>query len=136
MPVQGLIHRYSREYPDIKYEISDSNVHDLILQSQLLITTHSTVAEEAIAMGKPAISVHAGAHINIAASAGLEINNCAHNSEELKCQIDRMLSLDPQEFEKMREHVVEQCFGMLDGKATERTADLIKEMIFDGKKHT
>jgi len=94
------------------------------------------VAEEALAMGKLAISVHAGAYINLAASASLGIDNCAHNAEELKRQIERMLSIDPEEFGRMREKVIEQCFGVLDGKATERAADFIKEKIADGKKHT
>ena len=133
MPIGKLLAQKAAGHPWIHYSISDASVYDLIARCDILVTSHSTVAEEAIAMGKPAISVHAGAYINIAASASLGIDNCAHNTEELKRKIEKMLSLDPEEFGRMREKVIEQCFGALDGKATKRTADLIREKMGHAK---
>jgi CDP-glycerol glycerophosphotransferase (TagB/SpsB family) len=97
----------------------------LILASDILITTHSTVAEEAIAIGKPAISVHAGVHINIGALACLGLDVCASNPNELREKIDQCLSFDKDSFEKMRQYVIKKCFGTADGKATERVLEFV-----------
>jgi len=133
-PIEGMLKKYARIYPQIGYQICSGNIYELLLIADVLITTHSTVAEEAIALGKPAISVHAGTHLNVGALASLGLDVCAHNPQELKEKINKYLCLDKDNFARMRQYVIEQCFGFLDGKATERVVDFIVQRINNASK--
>ncbi|MFH1386120.1 MAG: hypothetical protein ABIH50_00425 [bacterium] len=128
-PIDAMLRIYKTKYPNVNYEIVSENIYELLNGSDLLITTHSTVAEEAIVLGKPAISVHAGTHLNIGALASLGLDVCAHDAIELREKIDKYLFLDREGFAEMRSYVVEQCFGILDGKATERIASFIGGLL-------
>ncbi len=123
--IDKMLNRYTQKYPQIEYVICNNNIHELILHSDVLITSHSTAAEEAIAIGKPAISVHAGAHINISALASIGVDICASNPRELKEKIAESFTYDKDSFEKMRQYVIKQCFGAFDGKATKRISEFV-----------
>lgn len=127
-PIKDILTRYSKDFPDIHFILSDENVNELIMVADILVTTYSTVADESIAIGKPAISVHAGVHVNMSSFESLNCN-IVGTPEDLKKEIDRILSGDEKQFERKRKYIIEQCFGKLDGHATERVVNKIYQIM-------
>jgi hypothetical protein len=126
MPIEALLRGHTLFQSSNCWAISNENINELLLWADILITTHSTVAEEAIAIGVPAISVHAGAHINTAALACLPVQCSVNSSDELRRKIKELSTMDIRAFEQMRAYVIQQCFGNIDGTSTARVAEIIE----------
>ena len=130
-PISDILKIYADKYPDVSFSLSDENINDLIMVIDLLVTTYSTVADETIAIGKPAISVHAGVHVNMSSFENLDFN-IIQTSDELRKEMNYILTGNDTEFDVKRKYLIEQCFGKFDGHATERVVDKI-DQIMDGK---
>ena len=117
--ITDVLRNYSNNFPDIQFLVSDENANELIMLADVVISTYSTVVDEAVAIGKPAISVHAGVHINMSSFESLNFN-IVRKPEELKNEIDLIFSGGDDHFEIKRKYLIEKCFGKFDGRATER----------------
>jgi len=126
-PVTDVLGNYSKNFQDIQYLVSDENANELIMLADVVISTYSTVVDEAVAIGKPAISVHAGVHINMSSFESLNFN-IVKKPEELRNEINNIFSGSDDLFEIKRNYLIEKCFGKFDGRATERVMRKIFEI--------
>jgi len=111
--------------------VKDVNIFDLIGVCDLLITKFSTSAMEAILLGKPVIIMNLGGMPDIFPYVENNVALGVYRSEDLLPAIKRILEGDKmyKEFLAERERFVRKFAFRLDGKATERVADLIRGMI-------
>ena len=126
-PISDILETYSDKFPDVRFSLSDENINELMMVTDVLVTTYSGVADEAIAIGKPAISVHAGVHVNMSSFESLNLN-IVRTPEELRKEINLILTGNENEFDAKRHYFIEQCFGKFDGHATERVINKIYQI--------
>jgi hypothetical protein len=116
--------------------VRDVNLYELLYISNLVILSYSTVAVEAMRMGKPVISLNLmGLHDNVSFIKNRRafvirnpdelpsvIRNCLDNTDEV------------QEIVEKGKAFAEQELGAADGKASERVVELILQLDRDYKK--
>lgn len=121
------------EEENISITIATNNLWDLLMISDVLITSTSTTGLEAMLFEKPVIIfdsefqedsvgyVSSGAAIGVSSQEGLitAINNCLHNENSLK------------NFRDARKKFIYENNYLQDGKASERLVNLILNMIKD-----
>jgi len=125
-PIDSLL----KEYDLKNYIVSEDNVYQLIRRADCLVTTYSTTAEEAIALGCPAVAIDTGALVNMSAIFEIEAAPTVHNADELGAALDQIF-YKPGEFVRFKEkwpELIEASFYRLDGKAAERFLSCIRKI--------
>lgn len=113
------------------YALSFSNVHQLLLRSDLLITSYSMTADEAIALDRPVISVLNDDLIDMSMFFEIEAAPRIRNTAELNEALDLVLYRS-EEMERYRRNwprLIEESFYRIDGKNQERIVSLIGEFM-------
>lgn len=113
--------------------ICDEDIHQLIFKSDVLITTYSTTADEAIALGCPVICVDTGVSINMSTFFDIEAAPIVVSSNELNTALDAVF-YHPEKFNHFKEkwpQLLEASFYKLDGMAGQRVLDTVKRIMPD-----
>ncbi|MFA5097259.1 MAG: CDP-glycerol glycerophosphotransferase family protein [Candidatus Margulisiibacteriota bacterium] len=122
-PVAGLLDE--KLYENISE--SHDNVHQLILRSNVLVTTYSITADEAIALGCPVICLRTDSIIDMSSFFEVPAAPYAASVDELETFIDEA-ALNTGDFPSYRRNwpqLIKDTFFLLDGKATQRIVNLI-----------
>jgi len=109
----------------------DVDLHDLIDASDMVIISSSTVALEAMILGKPVIIVNLTRREDLIPYAGSGAALGVYNAEDIAPAIQRVLSNPSlnEELAENRAKFIHDYAYKIDGKAIERVAALIDEMI-------
>jgi hypothetical protein len=106
-----------------------SDVYEQLFACDLLIARYSTTVIEAVALEKPVIV------LNLTGEPGESMDYVgegvalgAYREEDLGPAIEKLLK-DDSELSRNRKRFIERYLYELDGKASERVAELVKEMI-------
>lgn len=100
----------------------------LLFASELLITRHSTVAMEAVALDRPVIILSLRPKPDPVDYVKEGVAVGVYHPEDLGPAIERLLS-GKTRLSKMRDQYIAKYLFRADGKATERVVDLIDQMI-------
>ncbi|MDO8603553.1 MAG: CDP-glycerol glycerophosphotransferase family protein [Candidatus Omnitrophota bacterium] len=122
------------EYGFQNYSIVNGDVHQLILSSDVLVTSYSTTADEAIALNCPSICIDTGVAVNMSTFFEIEAGPVVYNADELNSAID-MIFYHPEAFRRFKEKwpdLIEATFYKLDGKAHQRVLDMMKKFLLKG----
>ncbi len=113
----------------------DIDLYALLRACELLITVHSTVALEAMILGKPVITVNLTGRPDVMPYAASGAALGVYRPEDLVPAMTRALS-DPEtrsELARNRKKFVYEHAYKLDGRATKRVAGLIEWLIEESK---
>jgi len=113
----------------------DVDIHQLLNASDLLIAVHSTVALEAMLLDKPVITMNLSKQPDFFPYAESGAALGVYQEADLAPAMKRAL-YDPKirnELEQNRKRFVEEHAYKLDGQASQRVADLINQLIEQGK---
>jgi len=114
-----------------RYVISNEDIHQLILMASVLITSYSTTADEAIALGCPAVSIDTGVLVNMSSFTVIEAAPTVTDPFGLNAALD-MIFYHPEKFEKYKNkwpELIAATFYKIDGKAQERVVQAIKQCL-------
>jgi hypothetical protein len=130
-----LIKTYMSRYKaDALLTPKNSDVYEQLHACDLLITTYSTTATEAVALEKPVIILKLGLRAEsidyVAEGVAIEISD----ESQLQPTIERLLK-DDSLLSKNRGRFIEKYLYRMDGKATERVINLISEMLANSDSH-
>ncbi|MEM1689058.1 MAG: CDP-glycerol glycerophosphotransferase family protein [Candidatus Hadarchaeales archaeon] len=111
------------------------NLYDLLASCNILITDASVVGSEAAAIGKPVIIVNLTGkpypiryYPKLLIDEGVAVE--VRRKGELLPTIERLLNKKSQnELMKNREKFVRKYFYRIDGKSSERVAELVEKMV-------
>jgi len=120
-----------KDYDLQNYTVSQDSVYQLIQISDCLVTSYSTTAEEAIALGCPAITIDTGALINMSVIFEIEAAPAVRTADELNAAIDLVL-YEREGFGRLKNkwpELIEASFYKLDGKAEERFLSSIRTIF-------
>lgn len=116
--------------------VRDVNLYELLYISNLVILSYSTVAVEAMRMGKPVISLNLmGLHDNVSFIKNRKVI-VVKDLDELPSAIHKCLenASEVQEIVEKGKVFAEQELGLADGKSSERIIELILQLNQDYKK--
>jgi hypothetical protein len=105
-----------------------ADTYALLYACDLMITRHSTTAMEAVALNKPVIVLNLSGEPDPVEYVKEGIALGVYKEEDLKPAIEQLLK-DNSELAKNRENFIKKYLYKIDGKASERVVQLIKEMI-------
>ena len=106
----------------------DSDIYELLYVCDLMVTRHSTTTMEAIALNKPVIILNLSGNPDPVEYVEEGVAIGVYVTEDLKSGIERLLENDS-ELEANRERYIERYLYKIDGKATERVMDLLKDIL-------
>jgi len=110
---------------------SSGNIFELIAASDALVTEFSTVALEAVILGKPVVTANFGDVPTIVSFAELGIAVPARDERELTRAVTRVLATGA--VEPKAERAVIDLIGPLDGQSSARVARLIESLTADAE---
>lgn len=118
---KSLIYNYFKKSEVEVYK--SENVHDLIFNTDVVVTTTSTVGNEAIALYKPLIKIDI---VKTDSSMEYEQFDCCFNIENSKA-LNNLIENTPQLYTKRKNYnnFIEKYFYKVDGKSTERIIEQI-----------
>ncbi|MDD5005989.1 MAG: CDP-glycerol glycerophosphotransferase family protein [Candidatus Omnitrophica bacterium] len=126
-PVESMIKKY-----DFKnFIISDEDIHQLILRSDVLVTSYSMSADEAIALDCPSICIDTGVLIDMSSFFEIEAAPIVNDPDGLNSALN-MIFYQPEKLRSFKERwpeLIEASFYKVDGKAEERFIKMMKEVI-------
>jgi hypothetical protein len=105
----------------------NSDTLEQIFISDLMITRVSTAAIEAVAMNKPVIVLNLSGEPDPVEYVKEGVAYGVYNRDDLKPAILKLLEEDS--LSKSREQYIKKYLYKIDGKATERVVDIIKDLI-------
>ena len=126
-PVESIL----KEHNFKNFSIADENIHQLISKANILVTSYSTTADEAIALGCPSICVDTGVLVNMSTFFTIEAAPTVSSPDELNLALDRVF-YQPEEFKRFKEkwpELIEASFYRLDGQAGERVLGVLERII-------
>lgn len=133
-PGEGERYRKMIEEYLYNYKISavvapkNSDTYEQIFICDLMITKTSTTAIEAVALNKPVIILNLSGNHDIIDYIKEGVALGVYKEEDLKQAIEKLLK-DDTDLAMNRKSYIEKHLYKIDGKATERVADLITQMI-------
>jgi UDP-N-acetylglucosamine 2-epimerase len=104
------------------------DTYEQIFICDLMITKTSTTAIEAVALNKPVIILNLSGNQDIIDYINEGVALGVYKEEDLKQAIEKLLK-DDTDLAMNRKSYIEKHLYKIDGKATERVADLITQMI-------
>ena len=104
-----------------------ADTHALLYACDLMITRHSTTATEAVALNKPVIILNLSGEPDPVGYVKEGVALGAYKEKDLTPAIEKLLK-DDADLAENRKGYIEKYLYKIDGKATERVADLINEM--------
>ncbi len=110
-----------------------ANTLDLIRACDVLITKFSTTATEAIAMDKAVLILNLSNEADLMGYVDEGAAVGVYQEQELEGAIERLLQHEPELAEKRGQYIRRHLFK-IDGKATERAAEIIMQMLEAGAK--
>jgi CDP-glycerol glycerophosphotransferase (TagB/SpsB family) len=126
-----LTRRLNAEYGKLAIITKNTNLHELILASDVLVTVHSTTGLEAMLLGKPVLVINLTGkpdmmpYVESGAALGVyDENDILGTLEEILYNPKTRDKLA----DKRKEFVADYCFS-LDGLASQRVVKLIYSMI-------
>lgn len=126
-PIKEALGKYALK----NYVVSEDDIHQLILRSDVLLTSYSTTGDEAIALKCPVISIETGVLINMSTFFEIDAAPSVSNPGELNLALD-MVFYDKARMDKYRERwpaLIEASFFKLDGRSEERLLNVMKEIL-------
>ena len=138
-PLEGkehteMINRYLSRYRTRAILTSKyADTLELLFVCDLMITKSSTTAIEAVAFHKPVIILDLGSEAgsDLLDCVEEEVALCVQREQELGSAVEALLKDDSQ-LARNRESFVEKFLYKIDGRATERTTNLIQRMTGHG----
>lgn len=129
-PVGRIVAQSSKRHGFEHATVVRDDLHDLIMASDVVLTTYSTAGDEAIAIGKPVIC-YAGVRPTMSSYLDVEAAPIVHDSIELEEALTRMLYDDEyrSRYLARRDDLIAGSFYKLDGRAKQRFADTLKYLI-------
>lgn len=120
-PVELLVKKAMDRYGSKKVEVSRSSLYELILDSDVVVTSYSTAGDEAIALGRPVVC-YSGARPCMSSYFDVAAAPIVRTVEDLANVLEQMLYNQSyrEAFEKRRDELIEASFYRLDGLAKER----------------
>lgn len=106
----------------------DSNTYEQLFVCDLMIAKHSATAMEAVAMDKPVVILNLEGEPDIGGYVSEGVAWGVSRGDDLAAIIERLLR-DDSELKKNRASFIERYLYRIDGKASERVADLIMDML-------
>jgi hypothetical protein len=127
MEMEDIIHAHGNEYASLEYGIS---VVDQLAACDFVITEYSTVALEAVLLGKPVVSVTLSGQVNKLPLGDMGLALEARTRTELLLAVlaimnDRGVRRTPQ----VSERGIRELIGPADGAAGTRAASMITELF-------
>ena len=140
-PHPGEGERYTKMITDYltKYKIDaimtpkKSDIYEQLFVCDLMMTSSSTTAMEAIALNKPVIVLNLSGNPDVIDYVGQGIAIGVYDEKDLKPAIENLLK-DDAELANNRERYIEMFLYKIDGKASERVVNLIVTMIEESKR--
>lgn len=140
-PHPGEVERYIKMITDYlnKYKIDaimtpkNSDIYEQLFVCDLMMTSSSTTAMEAIALNKPVIVLNLSGNPDVIDYVGQGIAIGVYDEKDLKPAIENLLK-DDTELANNRERYIETYLYKIDGKASERVVNLIVTMIEESKR--
>jgi hypothetical protein len=106
----------------------NSDTYEQLFFCDLLMTKSSTTAMEAVALNKPIIVLNLSGEPDAVDYVEQGVALGVYKEDDLKPSIEKLLK-DPSELAKNRDKYIERYLYKIDGKATERVAQVIKRMM-------
>jgi hypothetical protein len=106
----------------------DSNTYEQLFVCDLMIAKHSATAMEAVAMDKPVIILNIEGEPDIGGYVSEGVALGVSPGDDLVAVIERLLS-DDSELKRNRAAYIERYLYRIDGKASQRVADLIMDTL-------
>ena len=125
-PVDQYVENARDRYKLKDVRMVSGNIHTLIREADVIITSYSTAGDEAIALGRPVIC-YSGLSPCMASFLDIEAAPIVHSADELRRSLWNMLH-DPAYRRKYQDRwasLVEGSFYSLDGKASERIVEAL-----------
>ena len=128
--------RYTKIVEDylVKYKTDailvpkNSDTYEQLFFCDLLMTKSSTTAMEAVALNKPIIVLNLSGEPDAVDYVEQGVALGVYKEDDLKPSIEKLLK-DPSELANNRDKYIERYLYKIDGKATERVAQVIKRMM-------
>lgn len=111
----------------LSYVVCNDPVDQLIRMADVLVTTYSTAADEAIAVGCPVIIVKPDSSFTLGTNWEIEFAPTASDAAELRGWLNTLFE-HPEGFARFRQtwpQLIEASFYRLDGHAKERVAQVL-----------
>lgn len=126
-PVDSLLGKYNFK----NYIISEDNIYSLIRNADVLITSYSTTAEEAIALGCPVVEIDTGMLIDMSALFAIGAARIVRDAGQLNSALDILFSRgDGIAAQKASwPSLIEKSFYKLDGKSKERFINFTRQVL-------
>lgn len=111
--------------------ITSENIHQLILRADVILSSYSTTADEAISLGCPAICLNTGFAVNMGSFFEIEAAPLVNNSDELNRALDMVFSSseDMSRFKLNWPELIRYSFYKMDGRATERVLKVLRQYV-------
>ena len=121
-----MIHRQVSDYGvDVRVVPKDMDTFEMLFVSDLLITNHSTTGMEAVALNKPVIILNLSGEPDIVNYVEDGVALGVYKKEDLGPVIRKLLA-DDTELAVHRQEYVRKYLYKIDGKASERVAEVIR----------
>jgi len=129
-PVDEFLDHVRSRHKNLDIKIVTDDLHQLIEQSDLVVTSYSTAGDEAIAMGRPVIA-YTGLRPSMSTYLDVLAAPLVHSAEELREAMTRMLTDQEyrDQFLQFRSDLTKWTFHLLDGGSTGRIADYIDQLL-------
>ena len=126
------------QYTDFaNHVVLDVPIQRLIAHSDVVVTTYSTTADEAIALGCPVVVVRRNASFSMATVWEIEAAPAVDDAQGLQRSLD-ILFRRPESFDRYRKHwpeFIKSTFYLLDGRAKERVTQVLMAAPAPGRPH-
>jgi len=106
----------------------------LISNADIVITTDSTMAFDALFLNKPVISINFKEHEKYFIYKDVKPIKKVSNQKELETAIKQSKTQTSKNLAKIKKYLGQEFFK-LDGKSAQRTADFIKSLLLTKKKN-
>ena len=126
-PGENAVVEASRHFSHNNWAVLTNPVQQLIRISDVAVTTYSTTADEAIALGCPVVMVQSDASLSMSTLWEIEAAPAVGDAKELKSCLETLFQ-HPRSFDKYRKRwpeLVEGTFYRLDGRAKERVTEVL-----------
>ena len=128
-PINSYVETARERHQVQDMHVVHDDLHTLIREADVIITSYSTAGDEAIALGRPVIC-YTGVGPCMATFLDIAAAPLVHSADELRCSLGKMLHDEAyrRTYQDRWPELVEASFYSLDGRANERIVDALLSM--------